>query len=92
MSYAVLGMTDTEVPNRMFVEGPDRLLQRIVSLLKQGQGAGEFDAELNADDEAAILLGLMHGLSTAVMIGLQSGEAALRLLILHLDRLKRLKA
>lgn len=88
MSYAVLGMTDTEIPNRVFVEGPNRLLQRIVSLLKQGQVAGEFDAELNADSEAAILLGLVHGLGTAVMIGLQSGETALKLLILHFDRLK----
>ncbi|MHC5653686.1 TetR/AcrR family transcriptional regulator [Stappia sp. ICDLI1TA098] len=88
MSYAVLGMTDTEIPNRVFVEGPNGLLLRIISLLKQGQVAGEFDAELNADSEAAILLGLVHGLSTAVMIGLQSGETALKLLILHLDRLR----
>ncbi|KZE34493.1 TetR family transcriptional regulator C-terminal domain-containing protein [Chelatococcus daeguensis] len=91
MSYAVLGMTDAEIPNRVFVEGPNRLLQRIVSLLKQGQVAGELDAELNADNEAAILLGLVHGLSTAVIIGLQSGETALKLLTLHLDRLKRSK-
>lgn len=89
MSYAVLGMTDTEIPNRVFIEGPNQLLQRIASLLKQGQAAGEFGVELDADNEAAILLGLVHGLSTAVMVGLQSGEAALKLLLLHLDRLMK---
>ena len=89
MSYAVLGMTDAEIANCVFIEGPNQLLQRIASLLKQGQATGEFGAELGADSEAAILLGLLHGLGTAVMIGLQSGETALELLHLHLNRLMK---
>ncbi len=89
VAYAVLGETDPEIPNRMVVEGPSRLLQRVASLLKQGQALGEFDIELDADSEAAVLLGLIHGLSTAVLIGLQSGDVALGLLTLHLDRLRK---
>ncbi|MBV5261639.1 TetR family transcriptional regulator [Synechococcus moorigangaii CMS01] len=86
-AYAVLGETDPEIPNRMVVEGPHRLLRRVASLLKQGQSLGEFDAELDVDSEAVVLIGLIHGLSTAVMIGLKSGDVALKLLISHLDRL-----
>lgn len=86
-AYAVLGQTDPEIPNHMVVAGPSRLLQRVVSLFRQGKALGEFDIELDADSEAAVLLGLIHGLSTAVMIGFQSGDAAMELLTCHLDRL-----
>ena len=89
MSYAVLGMTDATIPNHAIMEGPKRLLQRVTALLTQGQAAGEFDSKFDADDEAAILLGLIHGLGTSVLIGLQSGATALELLSLHLDRLTK---
>ncbi len=91
MSYAVLSMTDPEIPNEALLDGPNRLLQRVTLLLKQGQESGEFGNELDATAEAIILLGLIHGLGTAVMTGMQSGKVALELLTLHLGRLKRSK-
>lgn len=87
MSYAVMAMTDAEIPGRAVADCPNRLQRRISELLTQGKVRGEFRGDLDVDAESSLLLGLIHGLGTAVLIGQQTGEAALAHLTFQLDRL-----
>ena len=87
MSYAVLAMTDAEISDRAFVERPNRLPRRIAETLERGKTGGEFRTSLDAEMEATILLGLIHGLGTAVLVGQQTAETATAGMTFHLDRL-----
>ncbi|WP_417769146.1 TetR/AcrR family transcriptional regulator [Stappia sp.] len=86
-SYAMLAMTDPEISDRTFVESPNRLQERVGSILKRGKAAGEFIREIDPEAEARILVALIHGLGTAVLVGQQSAEAASASFGYHLDRL-----
>jgi len=87
MSYTVLALTDPGISDRVFVEGPARLQRRIVEILERGKAGGEFPASLDAGVEATLLLGLIHGLGTAVLVGQQTATNAAACLSFHLDRL-----
>jgi AcrR family transcriptional regulator len=86
-SYAMLAMTDPDIPDRTFVEGPNRLQQRLCEILARGKVAGDLDKDIDVEHEAAVLLGLIHGLGTAVLVGQQTGDAALQHLKFHLEKL-----
>ena len=83
----MLAMTDPEISDRTFVESPNRLQERVASILKQGKAAGEFVREIDPEAEAYILLALIHGLGTAVLVGQQSADIASSSYAYHLDRL-----
>lgn len=87
MSYTVLALTSDEISGRAFIDSPNKLKGRISEIVKQGIGTGDFHSELDAEAEAATLVGLIHGLGTAVLIGQQSGQTALSHLSHYLDRL-----
>jgi AcrR family transcriptional regulator len=55
--------------------------------IREGQRAGEIRADLPADDTAAALFTLTNGLGLSVLVGQRDGEAAVRVLTGHLDRL-----
>ncbi len=86
-SYAMLAMTDPEISDRTFVDGPDRQQERIASLLEKGKSDGAFYAALDSEIEATILISLIHGLGTAVLVGQQTAERAFASFGYHLDRL-----
>jgi AcrR family transcriptional regulator len=86
-SYAMLAMTDPEISGRTFIDSPNRLQERIASILEQGKAAGEFVREIDHEAEAYILLALIHGLGTAVLVGQQSTDIASSSFAYHLDRL-----
>ncbi|MDV2968352.1 TetR family transcriptional regulator C-terminal domain-containing protein [Nitratireductor aquimarinus] len=86
-SYAMLAMTDPEISDRTFVDGPDRQQERIASLLEKGKSEGDFHRELDGEIEATILISLMHGLGTAVLVGQQTAERAFASFGHYLDRL-----
>ncbi|WP_417842528.1 TetR/AcrR family transcriptional regulator [Thalassospira sp.] len=87
MSYTILALTTDDFPDQSFTRAPNRLHQTVTGLLQSGIENGEFDHTLDANDEAGILLGLIHGLGTAILIGQQEPENALALLNRHLNRL-----
>lgn len=86
-SYAMLAMTDPEISDRTFVDGPDRQQERIASLLEKGKSEGDFHRELDGEIEATILISLIHGLGTAVLVGQQTAERAFASFGRYLDRL-----
>lgn len=87
MSYAILAQTDPAITNRPFIDGPNRIRDRIVAILAKGQDDGEIHPDLNIEAETAILLGMLHGFGTAVLVGQVTGDTALASLIYQLDRL-----
>lgn len=90
-SYAMLAMTDPEISDRTFVDGPDRQQERIASLLEEGKSDGEFLGAIDAEIEAKILICLIHGLGTAVLVGQQTAESAVSSFGHYLDRLAEKK-
>lgn len=86
-SYAMLAMTDKEISDRTFVDGPDRQQTRIASLLEKGKSEGNFHRALDSEIEATILICLIHGLGTAVLVGQQTSERAFVSFGRYLDRL-----
>ena len=86
-SYAMLAMTDPEISDRTFVDGPDRQQARIASLLEKGKSEGDFYRELDSEIEAIILISLIHGLGTAVFVGQQTTKHAFASFRHYLDRL-----
>lgn len=87
MSYAVLAMTEPDLAGPGLVAGPNRLQTRIAAILADGKEAGMFRADIDVDAEAGALLGLIHGLGTAMLVGQQKPAAALAHLERQLDRL-----
>lgn len=86
-SYAVLAMTDRELAEQPFVEGPNRLERRLADVLEEAQAVGELPPALDAPSEAARLVAINHGLGTSVLVGQRTAEAASAVLAYHLDRL-----
>lgn len=86
-SYAVLAMTDKELAAQPFVEGPNRLEQQVVDVLRRAQAEGELGADLDVSAEAVRLLAVNHGLGTSVLVGQRTSENAVAVLRYHLDRL-----
>ncbi|PRP96050.1 TetR/AcrR family transcriptional regulator [Enhygromyxa salina] len=86
-SYAVLAMTDPELAEQPFVDGPNQLERQLVDVLKRAQADGLLAGGLDARLEAARLLTLTHGLGTSVLIGQRTVSAATRVLRYHLDHL-----
>lgn len=86
-SYAMLAMTDPEISDRTFVDGPNRQQKRIASLLEKGKSEGDFHRDLDGEIEATILISLIHGLGTAVLVGQQTAERAFASFGHYLDRL-----
>jgi AcrR family transcriptional regulator len=86
-SYAVLAMTDPELAEQPFVEGPNRLERQLTDILAKAQAAGEIAARLDVSVEAARLLSLSHGVGTSVLVGQRSASQALEVMRYHLARL-----
>jgi AcrR family transcriptional regulator len=86
-SYAILAMTDPEISDRTFVDGPNRQQMWIASLLEKGKSDGELHGALDSEIEAKILISLIHGLGTAVLVGQQTAESAGSSFRHYLDRL-----
>ncbi|WP_173141768.1 TetR/AcrR family transcriptional regulator [Kibdelosporangium persicum] len=85
-SYAVLAMTDRELAEQPFVEGPKRLERQLGDVLARAQATGELPADLDAPTEAARLLAVSHGLGTGVLVGQRTPAEAIAVLGYHLDR------
>lgn len=90
-SYAMLAMTDPEISDRTFVNGPDRQQERIASLLEKGKFDGEFPGSIDPEIEAKIIICLIHGLGTAVLVGQETAESAVSSFRHYLDRLAEKK-
>lgn len=75
-SYAMLAMTDPEISEKPFVDSPNRLQERIASILEEGKSTCEFDGALDGELQAAIIVALIHGLGTAVLVGQQTADGA----------------
>ncbi|MCP2261605.1 transcriptional regulator, TetR family [Streptoalloteichus tenebrarius] len=86
-SYAVLAMTDPDLAEQPFVEGPRRLERQLADVLRQAQADGELAEDRDASAEAARLLALNHGLGTSVLVGQRSAREAMKVVRYHLDRL-----
>jgi len=86
-SYAVMAMTDPELAEHPFLDGPNRLERRLAEVLQQAQMDGALAPDLDVSAEAATLLTLNHGLGTSVLVGQRSVEDALAVVRYHLDRL-----
>jgi AcrR family transcriptional regulator len=86
-SYAVLAMTDPELAEQPFVEGPNRLERQLTGVLAAAQAAGEIAAYLDVSAEAARLLSLSHGVGTSVLVGQRSAAQARYVMRYHLSRL-----
>lgn len=87
MSYAILAQTDPEISDRPFLDGPNRIGQRIAAILAQGKGDGEIPPQVDVEAEAAILLGILNGFATAVLVGQMTADAAMASFIHQLNRL-----
>lgn len=87
MSYAISAQTDPGISNLPFIDGPNRVRQRIAAILAQAKDDGEMHSQLNVEAEAAILLCLLHGLATAVLVGQMTADAAMASLTHQLNRL-----
>lgn len=86
-SYAVLAMTEPDLAEQPFVEGPNRLERQLTDILTKAQAAGELAADLDVSVEAARLLSLSHGVGTSVLVGQRSGAQALEVMRYHLAHL-----
>ena len=78
-SYAVLAQTEPSLAEQPFVDGPDRLEERLARILA--------DTCEDPAMEAARVLALAHGLGTSVLTGRRSPESAMRVLRHHLDEI-----
>jgi len=87
MSYAVLAMTDPELAEQPFIEGPNRLERQLAEVLRRAQTEGELASDLDASAEAARLLAINHGLGTSVLVGQRTAKAAKAVAQYHLDQL-----
>jgi TetR/AcrR family transcriptional regulator, transcriptional repressor of bet genes len=67
--------------------GYGELHQLVALLLGRAREAGDTAADLDPDHEAAVLLGLLEGLSGQTLVGHHTVEAALAVVDGHLDRL-----
>ncbi|OMI39619.1 TetR family transcriptional regulator [Streptomyces sparsogenes DSM 40356] len=86
-SYAVLAMTDPELAEQPFIEGPNRLERQLTEVLARAQKAGRIAAHLDVSIEATRLLSLSHGVGTSVLVGQRSATQALEVMHYHLARL-----
>jgi AcrR family transcriptional regulator len=86
-SYAVLAMTDPELAEQPFVEGPNHLERQLTDVLQQAQNDGTLSPQLDCPTEAGHLLALSHGLGTSVLVGQRTAPAATAVLHSHLDQL-----
>ena len=87
MSYAVLAQTDPGTANRPFIDGPNRIRERLVAILAGGRDDGEMRPDLDVEVEATILLGILNGFGTAVLVGQMTADTALASISYQLDRL-----
>lgn len=83
----MLAMTQRELADQPFVEGPNRLERRLAEVLEQARLDGELAPDRDPAAEAARLLTLNHGLGTSVLVGQRTAAAATEVLRYHLDRL-----
>ncbi|MFE6286283.1 TetR/AcrR family transcriptional regulator [Streptomyces sp. NPDC057877] len=86
-SYAVLAMTDPELAEQPFVEGPNRLERQLTEILAKAQTVGEIPARVDVSAEAARLLSLSHGVGMSVLVGQRSAAEAREVMGYHLARL-----
>lgn len=68
-------------------DGYGELQQLFTDLLTRARDAGATTPDLEPDHEAALLLGLLDGLSTLTLVGYHSACTALSVVDTHLDRL-----
>lgn len=86
-AYATLAMTDSELAEQPFVEGPNRLERQLTEILTAARTTGELAADRDPATEAATLLSLNHGVGTSVLVGQRSLAQARQVLRYHLTRL-----
>lgn len=86
-SYAVMAATNPELAAEPFIEGPNRLEQQLVEILRDAQATGDLTSELDVSIEATRLLAMNHGLGTMVLVGQHTTETAMAVLQHHLDQL-----
>lgn len=86
-AYATLAMTEPELAEQPFVEGPNRLERQLTEILTAARATGEIALDRDPATEAATLLSLNHGVGTSVLVGQRSLEQARQVLRYHLTRL-----
>ncbi|MBC2884855.1 TetR family transcriptional regulator C-terminal domain-containing protein [Ochrobactrum sp. CM-21-5] len=87
MSFAILAQTDPEISDRPFLDGPNRIGQRIAAILDQGKSDGEIHPQVDVEAEAVIFLGMLNGFATAVLVGQMTADAAMVSFIHQINRL-----
>lgn len=84
-SYAVLSMTDKELGQKPFTDGPTQLKEQIRGIFEEGKSCGDLSKRIDAEKEATRLLALNHGLGMGVLTGQQTVKQAITILNYHLD-------
>ncbi|MCC9308946.1 TetR/AcrR family transcriptional regulator [Kitasatospora sp. RB6PN24] len=85
--YAVLSVTDPALGGRPFLAAPDEMEEFLVAQLTTAQRAGDADPELDARQEAVVLLAVSAGLGLSVLLGQRTAGDAAAVLHYHLGRL-----
>lgn len=86
-SYAVLSVTDTDMAEQPFVDGPNLRERELAQLLRNAIDDGELPVDRDPGIEAGRLLTLSHGLGTSVLVGQRTITTAQRILQYHLDQM-----
>lgn len=92
-AFYAAGLTDPSLRDpglvREGVQYPNALEDWLTARMAAGQEVGEFPAGLDPRTEVAALLALANGLTSGVLAGQRSAEAAAGILAAQLDRLFR---
>ncbi|WP_380280921.1 TetR/AcrR family transcriptional regulator [Kitasatospora purpeofusca] len=85
--YAVLSVTDPALAGQAFLAAPNEMEGFLVAQLTAAQRAGDTDPQLDARQEAVVLLAVSAGLGLSVLLGQRTADDAAAVLRYHLGRL-----
>jgi AcrR family transcriptional regulator len=86
-AFIVHALKDPEIADRFRV-GHAQLREAVAAMVTAAQADGDLDAQLDAVQEADLLLAVVAGLGDAVLLGHRTPEEAISLVDHHLSRLR----
>ncbi|MCE7003226.1 TetR/AcrR family transcriptional regulator [Kibdelosporangium philippinense] len=86
-AFVVHALKDPEIAERFRV-GHSQLREAVAAMIAAAQADGDLDSQLDATQEADLLLALVSGLGDAVLLGHRSAAEATSLVDHHLSRLR----
>src|SRR5687768_5586891 len=86
-AFIVHALKDPEIADRFRV-GHTQLREAVAAMVTAAQAHGDLDAQLDAAQEADLLLALVAGLGDTVLLGHRTPEEAIALVDHHLSRLR----